>query len=473
MAKGFDAFVILAEMRTGSNALEERLNDYEGLDSHGEVFNPHFVGAPKRDRLFGIGIRARDTDPIKMLEALKENSTGLAGFRLFSDHDPRVIEHCLSERRIAKVILTRNLLDSYVSLKIARATGQWWLSDLSRRKEATAQFDAGEFDEFAARRTAHLKGIRHRLQVTGQTAFEVAYEDLGDDDVIRGCARFLGARKLREEAGPRGRVQNPVPLSEKVSNFVEMKAALAARDPFDTDHHPDFEPAKGPNVPAFLAARTAPLLFLPVKGAADDRVSEWLGRLGGGGPAEAGFTRKTVRAWKRRHGPHLSFTVVAHPVARAHAAFCTYILSRGEGSFTGIRATLARSYGVPLPEDPADPGYDAKAHGAAFLAFLRFLKGNLAGQTAIRVDSAWASQTALVQGMSGFVLPDRICRAEALQAELDRVAQAVGIAPAPVADAGPEPFPLAEIYSDRIERAARRAYQRDYMMFGYGAWKAQ
>ncbi|MDU8942396.1 nodulation protein NodH [Ovoidimarina sediminis] len=474
MARNFDSFVILADMRTGSNALEERLNDYAGLTSHGELFNPGFIGKPGTEALFGLTLKERDADPLRLIEAVQKATKGLAGFRLFSDHDPRMLDHVLSDRKTAKIILTRDPLDSYVSLKIARATNQWWLGDLKRAKSEKARFVPDEFEAYLAGRAAHLGRIRHRLKSTGQVPFEIRYEELGDADVIAGLARFLGAKDLAEETTQKGRVQNPVPLSEKVVNPAEMKAALEARAPVDLDAVPDFEPPRGPNVPSFLASRRHPLLYMPVKCAADLVVEDWLAALDGG-PAEAletGFTQRKLRGWKRTAGTHLSFTVVAHPVARAHEAFCRFILPTGDGAFTGIRSTLRRSYGVPLPEDPADPGFDTKAHGAAFLAFLRFLKGNLSGQTAIRIDGAWASQTATVQGISSFGPPDRVLRAEDLEAELAAIAARLG------ADAPPLPHHeasfhgLDEIYSGVIERAARRAYQKDYMMFGYGPWRA-
>ena len=44
MSGSFTSFVVLAEMRTGSNFLEANLNALEGVTCHGEAFNPHFIG---------------------------------------------------------------------------------------------------------------------------------------------------------------------------------------------------------------------------------------------------------------------------------------------------------------------------------------------------------------------------------------------------------------------------------------------
>lgn len=473
MAGPFDSFVILADMRTGSNALEERLNDYAGVRSHGEIFNPSFIGKPKADALFGLTREDRDADPHAMLDALDRNTEGLAGFRLFSDHDLRAFELCMRDRKRGKVVLLRDPLESYISLKIARKTGQWWLGDLKSIRAGQAYFDTGEFQRYLAARGAWLGRIRRRLQTTGQTAFEIGYDEINDGEVIAGLARYLGAGEHSGGATRKGRVQNPQPMSEKVSNFDEMKRYLQSLDPFDIDAIPSREPDRGPNVPSFVAARSAPLLYMPLKCAEDSRVSAWMAALDGCAPGdlETGFTRRTLRNWKRQRGAHFSFTVVSHPVERAHEAFCRFILPTGPAAFTGIRDVLVRSYRLPLPDDPEDASYDIAAHRSGFLAFLEFLKGNLAGQTAIRIDAAWASQERSLRGLADFGIPDAVLRSGALARDLEAVAGRLGVPAPPMPE--PQrtgPFGLEDIYDASIERAARAAYQRDYMMFGFGTW---
>lgn len=53
---------------------------------------------------------------------IKRQPALLGGFRYFHDHDPRVLDMILDDPGCAKIILTRNPLDSYVSWKIAQAT---------------------------------------------------------------------------------------------------------------------------------------------------------------------------------------------------------------------------------------------------------------------------------------------------------------------------------------------------------------
>ncbi len=124
MAQDFEYFVILANMRTGSNLLEANLNAFGDLQSFGEAFNPAFPGSPNNEDLLGVTLQERIDDPLRLLDRIRKQEDVLAGFRYFSDHDPRVFEMLMQDTRCAKIVLTRNPIDSYVSLKIARATGQ-------------------------------------------------------------------------------------------------------------------------------------------------------------------------------------------------------------------------------------------------------------------------------------------------------------------------------------------------------------
>ena len=102
------AFVIFAEMRTGSNFLESNLNAIPGVTCHGEAFNPYFIGGEGKTELLGVTLNQRNGDPGRLLTAMRDKTAGLAGFRYFHDHDPRVFELVVDDPSVAKVILTRN-----------------------------------------------------------------------------------------------------------------------------------------------------------------------------------------------------------------------------------------------------------------------------------------------------------------------------------------------------------------------------
>lgn len=470
MSAIFDHFVVFAEMRTGSNLLEDYLNQIDGITCFGEAFNPNFIGYPNHDDILGVTQRQREDNPDRLLKAIRTQAAGLGGFRYFHDHDPRILPTLLTDPRCAKVILTRNPVDSYISLKIARATDQWKLTNVKNRKTAQAHFDLNEFERHLGTIQSRQLDVMHGLQVTGQTAFYIGYDDLHDTDVLSGLAHWLGVPAAPDRFESNLKPQNPQPLSEKVANFEQMDAALGGFDRFDLTRTPNFEPRRGPVVPSYKACTTRPLLYLPIRSGPEDIVSHWMTELDGdGSDLETKFNQKTLRGWMLDHPGHQRFTVLRHPVARAHAAFCDQILGTGPGSFAMIRNQLIRFHEVALPDDPNDPGYDELAHKTAFKNFLRFLRANLNGQTSIRVDAHWASQVSCLQGMSEFCLPDHVLREAELPTALPAIARKLGDATPPQVPQSSHAFhnKLVGIYDAEIESLCRDAYPRDYMMFGF------
>lgn len=471
----FHCFVVFAEMRTGSNFLEANLNAMSGVTCHGEAFNPHFIGYPNLSSLLGVTEEAREVDPLVLLQAVR-TAPGLNGFRYFHDHDPRIFDAVLDDPRCAKVILTRNPVDSYVSWKIARSTGQWKLTDAKRRKGARAHFDAVEFAEHLAAISDFQRKLSRRLQSSGQTAFRLQYDDLAELDVLNGLAAYLGADTGLDAIDTHLKVQNPAPVSEKVINFDEMQAELAAADPFGLETVPEFEPTRVAAVPSYIAAAKTPLLYLPLRGGPEASVRAWMARLDN--VAEDALltkmSQKELRQWKRAHKSHRSFTVLRHPLARAYHAYCTHIVGWGRPVYGAIRQTLVRRYDLPVPDISSEDVYDIGTHRRGFEIFLRFLKENLTGQTSIRVDSAWCSQIEALKGFGRLAPPDFVLREEELAETLPQLAEWVGGKQTEYTPQKNDVFPinLSAIHDDTLEALASAAYARDYLMFGFGPWKS-
>lgn len=456
---------MFAEMRTGSNLLEANLNALDGVTCHGEAFNPHFIGYPNRDGMFDMDLAARERDPGELLRRMKDQTPGLPGFRYFHDHDARVCDLVLFDPACAKIILTRNPLESYVSWKIAQATNQWKLTNAKNLKTAKAVFDAAEFATHVAELQAFQRRLMHGLQTSGQTAFYIDYEDLQDLEVLNGLAAFLGVEARL--AAPDGTLkkQNPEEVAEKVTNPREMEAALARTDWFNLGRTPNFEPRRSPNIVSLVAAREAPLLYLPIKAGPERQVLDWLAQLGG---VERGFDQRKLRQWKKERPQHRSFTVVRHPVARAKAAF-DEALDRAKPD---LRQVIRRSWGVDIG-DAATIRSSAGAYRTGFLAFAKFLKTCAAGQSSLKVEAAWATQAACLQGFAGVQSPDAVLREERLAEGLGWLAAELGLAP-PALRLRPETAAVAleDIYDAEVEAAVHEAQARDYIAFGFEAWRA-
>ena len=472
----FQYFTVFAEMRTGSNFLETNLNSFEALTCHGEAFNPHFIGYPNQEDLLDLTHAERDADPMRLLVRIRDDEGGLSGFRYFHDHDPRVLDFILQDPACAKIILTRNPLDSYVSWKIAQETGQWKLTNVQKRKEAQARFDPEEFADHVAALQAFQITVLNQLQISGQTPFYLAYEDLQSVDVMNGLAAWLGVDQRLESLSKNLKRQNPQPVSEKVSNPEEMRDALARLDQFNLTRTPNFEPRRGAAIPNYVAAVDTPLLYLPIQGGPIGQVKIWLAALDGASPEQlqTGMNQKTLRNWLRENPGHRRFTVLAHPLERAHHAFCTKILSTGPGHFGQLRRSLRKNFGLPIPDHLPDAGYTLNDHRKAFGIFLEFVKANLAGQTSLRVDPHWATQAQVIQGFGDFAVPDYLIRADAATTDLPALAKRLGASDAPWPPALPTdaPYSLGDIHDAEMEAQSADVYQRDYLLFGFGPWKA-
>ncbi|PIB26608.1 hypothetical protein BFP76_12000 [Amylibacter kogurei] len=477
----FKYFILLAEMRTGSNLFESHINGFDELSCHGELFNPGFVGYPLKESVVEMDLKTRERDPFLLLRNLVETvSDTLPGFRLFSEHDQRVLDFCLEDDECAKIILTRNPVDSFVSQKIAEQTDQWKMGDLHKRKKAVVEFDADEFKSFVAKRDANTDHIEKTLQTSGQSAFRLKYEDLNDLDVMNGVARFIGARKMQKTLSQKMARQNPEPLSQKVSNFDEMMQSIATMD-FASLREASLSGAKYQlDVKQFYCGDTSPLLYFPIGNCQRDQVLKWMKMHDAS--VSNNQNKAVLNEWLKSRNIRSVFSVLDHPVDRAYKAFYDHIFLNGASVFPWIRKNLIQYYDAPLPSDEQmenasretllGDGYSADQHAKAFACFLKYLKGNLNGQTRARIDPCWASQFSVLAGLSEWVQPDVIVTPDQLAISMAFIESKLGLKPIglPDPDQPDQMFTLAEIYDAKIEKLTRAAYQIDYNRFGFKDW---
>lgn len=457
MAGPFRRFVILAGMRTGSNYLERLLSQFDAIACHGELFNPAFIGKRDRCEYLGFDMAARERDPMALLEAVvAQEPERLHGFRLFDDHDSRVLDATLDDPTTAKVLLRRDPVHSFVSLRIAKATDQWMLGNAAKRRSARIRFDRDAYAAFRSRRDAFENRIMTVLKETGQTPFVIDYTDLKSGAIINGLAQFIGADQSITEFEEPIKRQNPEGLAEKVENFDQMREALAGDIALE-DEQPA-PPPRGPSVPNLITANTRPILFAPIPGNPTGPITDWFSTLGG---YRSGHNRTALNAWLDEQPGHIAFTYVDHPLSRAWRAFMRRIVSTGDGSYRRIRRRLAKHHGLALPDDPSV--WPAEERARSFEAFLQFLKANIAGQTGIRIDADWAPQDEIVAGFSAAIHLHVVVRPGTPVSVLETL---LGSAPPSLA----APPGLAAVYSKRIENLARSAYAHDYRKFGFSDW---
>ena len=487
MAKSrFRYFVLLANMRTGSNLFEQNINLFDSFTCNGELFNPNFVGYPNQDSFCGMDVADRDRDPAKLVRKMVAQSTDeLPGFRLFSDHDQRILDYVLEDETCAKIVLTRNPLHSYISHAIARKTDQWRLTDLHKRKTAQVDFDIVGFKSYMNSLSEFSKKIRTKLQATGQAAFQLSFTDLGQLEVFNGLSHFLESEERLEGLKEKIKRQNPEGLSEKVNNYKEMIEQVRSINFLDTGLPEFHEPERHAAAKNFILGETVPLLFLPIGDYGKPMLMDWMKchLEASNGGLLSGLKQKEVFNWLEKNQTRIAFSLLAHPVERVHHAFNVHIFQAGKNGFPWIRKILIEQYHVKMPDaDLCETinkgaldsiGYDVEDYRQALKKFVKFLNGNLKGQTRARIDYSWASQTAILDGYTKVVHPDYLLRAESYENIIRAIEEQLGLAHIPIGEIAKEDaaFQLAEVYDEELEQLVAKAYSRDYLNFGFKRWR--
>ena len=128
-------FVILNATRTGSNFLCTVLNSHPDILCHHEIFNPHVIGVARhlQGGDFRLGsMEERESDPVEFLDRVWRTNLDrrAVGFKMcLWQHEP-AYHAVLPDPRVRKIILKRrNRVKSFVSLLLARQTGEWVVYD--------------------------------------------------------------------------------------------------------------------------------------------------------------------------------------------------------------------------------------------------------------------------------------------------------------------------------------------------------
>ena len=228
-------FVILNAPRTGSNYLCTVLNSHPDILCHHEIFNPHVVGVARHLQQSGFvlgTIEERERDPHEFLERVWRTPMGrkCVGFKLCWRQHPIALSSVLADAGVRKIVLKRrNPVKSFVSLLLARQTGEWVIYDDVPRPapRPRIEVDVASMRETIAFNEAYYREIETTLAASGQSHLELFYEQLFSRDSREAILEFFGLPAGTEAsmAGQSWKLA-PASLSEVIANFDEVGAAL-------------------------------------------------------------------------------------------------------------------------------------------------------------------------------------------------------------------------------------------------------
>jgi LPS sulfotransferase NodH len=228
-------FVILNAPRTGSNYLCTLLNSHPEILCHHEIFNPHVVGVARhlQNSGFHLGtIEERERDPIEFLDRVWRRPEGRCsvGFKLCWKQNEAVFQAVLADSGIRKIVLKRrNRIKSFVSLLLARQTGEWVIYDdvAAPAARPKVHVDEEELRKHIALNDAYYAEIESAIQQPGQLGHALYYEDLFSETGVCGALRFLGVADLNPAllAGQTWKLSS-VSLRDLVESFDSLESSL-------------------------------------------------------------------------------------------------------------------------------------------------------------------------------------------------------------------------------------------------------
>lgn len=232
-------FVILNAPRTGSNMLCTLLNSHPEILCHHEIFNPHVVGYARhlQDTSFSIGtMEERNCDPVEFLGRVWNARIGhqCVGFKLCWRQHETIFREVLKEVELKKIVLKRrNRIRSFVSLLLARSTGEWVVYNQSDplKEHPKVTVEPAALRETLAYNDEYYAEIEETLRSSNQSYLTLHYEDLFTDDERLRLLRFLGVSRPHLSALKEETVRlNASALPDLIENFEELSAALRGTD---------------------------------------------------------------------------------------------------------------------------------------------------------------------------------------------------------------------------------------------------
>lgn len=341
----YDSIAIIAAMRTGSQLLEAILNQHEHIQSFGELFNPVFIGNLQYKERFGMTVQTRDADPYALLQAVGFEATDnkLPIYRIFDEHNFDVLDYILKNPRIYKIILRRNPLDSFVSLKIAVATNQWQSKRERANATALVDLDADEYRAYFQKNLEFFDYCETVLEDTEQESFALRYEQIKNITVINNILSDIGLEPLDRFFETMAKQNRPV--AEQVVN------------PEILDDLPQYEPAialkmgkHSPIIDNVFIAQNCELAFVPLTLHSLSRELEYL-EAANGEPLKM-LDTASVQAWLTQNENRKAYSRIFDPQTRFHGVFNDQIHGHDTRYWPLIEHIFEREYpelNVQLP----------------------------------------------------------------------------------------------------------------------------
>ena len=240
MPEGFarTRFVILNAPRTGSNFLCTVLNSHPDILCHHEIFNPHVIGVARhlQGADFCLGTtEEREGDPIDFLHRVWRRNEGrlAVGFKLCLRQHEAAYHAVVADRSVRKIILKRrNRIKTFVSLLLARQTGEWVVYDDSGQPgpRPAIHIDIAALRDNIGLHERYYRETEEALRQSDQGYVVLWYEDLILPDALDETLHLLSVRDCYARLRGQTWKLTPVTLRDVIANFGVLDEELRGTD---------------------------------------------------------------------------------------------------------------------------------------------------------------------------------------------------------------------------------------------------
>lgn len=250
----YNEICCLSMGRTGTNYLCSLLDNVDNIVSMREIFSydkcyiPEYIENKVKDKLNIISneelvqyAHNYAADFMRLLRSIKEENKKdymfykifLASWQINVGQLERVF---FRNKSICFIFMTRNILNTFISLRKAQKLGKWNMCDTS---DVKINFDANEFMKFYALYTSLYRVINNLSQKYNKKILIVPYEEFIKYDTDKERLLYI-SDKLNKEFGIKLNIpyeiktsyfkQDRAKVEDSVSNYKFMKTFLEARD---------------------------------------------------------------------------------------------------------------------------------------------------------------------------------------------------------------------------------------------------
>ena len=234
-------FVICGIGRTGSTYLTELLHSHPDIICLPEILDRTFLNLRDKWEEKINNQLATNGEDIKLTESIEDNYFKIKekmlkqgkvfGFKFLQQNEKYFDEelnvfnyskHIIHNTSIKKIIILRNMLETYISNKTGSMTKKWAYEDTSKTK---IEFDHKEYLDYCFFKQRYYSSLLYSIGETKQTPLIITYNNVVNKECYKQIFNFLNVDE-NNNLKSKTTKQNSEFLHERVKNYKWMKRIL-------------------------------------------------------------------------------------------------------------------------------------------------------------------------------------------------------------------------------------------------------